>query len=84
MEKIRKAYVEVQAQFDADGNVWPSVIFWEDGTRYRIDQILDMRRAASLKAGGTGIRYKVRIGRNYSYIWREEDDRWFVEAKENG
>ena len=35
--------------------------------------------AASLKVGGRGIRYTVKIGANERYIFRDED-RWFVEA----
>ena len=41
---------------------------------------MDVRRAASLKAGGTGLRYRCLIGgreRNLFY----EDPRWFVERQ---
>ena len=79
---VRKVYVGVQADFDTDGNVLPTVIQWEDGTKYTVDKVLDIRRAASLKAGGSGIRYCIKIGNRQSYIWREDDDRWFVEAKQ--
>lgn len=34
---------------------------YEDGTVYEIDRELHVCRAASLKAGGVGIRYSVRI-----------------------
>ena len=81
MELARKVYVEVEAQFDTDGNVRPLSIRWEDGTRYYVERVVDVRRAASFKAGCTGMRYLVQIGRHRSYIWREQDDRWFVEAK---
>jgi hypothetical protein len=47
---------------------------------YEIDRILDVRPAASLKAGGAGIRYTCRIQGHETYIWLE-DNRWFVEAK---
>ena len=45
MELARKVYVEVQAQFDTDGNVWPLSIRWEDGTKYPVERVLDIRRA---------------------------------------
>ena len=48
-----------------------------DGTVF-----LDIRRAASLKAGGAGIRYICRIRGRVKYLWLEES-RWFVEAKES-
>ena len=77
-----KKYVEVTAKFDVDGTVVPLEIQWEDGTKCEIDRILDIRRAASLKAGGAGIRYICRIRGRVKYLWLEES-RWFVEAKES-
>lgn len=76
----RKVFVEVIAKFDTEGKITPLSLFWEDGTRYEIDRVLDMRRAASLKAGGMGIRYTIRIGGRDSYLFFERP-RWFVEAK---
>ncbi len=75
----RKVYVEVTARFDTDGRITPLSLTWEDGTVFEIDRVLDCRRAASLKAGGTGMRYTVRIGNQQSYLYYE-DPRWFVEA----
>ena len=43
-----KKYVEVTAKFDVDGTVFPLEIQWEDGAKFEIDRILDVRRAASL------------------------------------
>ena len=76
----RKVYVEVTARFDVDGKVTPLSLTWEDGTVFEIGRVLDCRRAASLKAGGIGMRYTVRIGNQQSYLYYE-DPRWFVEAK---
>ena len=77
----RKVFVEVTATFNTEGRIWPISLLWEDGTVYDIDRVLDVRRAASLKAGGMGIRYTVSIGGKQSYLFYEEP-RWFVEAKE--
>ena len=79
-EKPVKVYVAVDARFEADGRMTPAAVTWEDGTRYEIDRVLDVRRAASLKAGGAGVRYTVRIGRTQTFLFREED-RWFVERR---
>ena len=76
----RKVYVEVTARFDVDGKITPLSLTWEDGTVFEIGRVLDCRRAASLKAGGIGMRYTVRIGNQQSYLYYE-DPRWFVEAK---
>jgi len=77
---IRKVYVEVTARFDTEGNITPLSVTWEDGTVYTIDKVVDKRRAASLKAGGIGMRYTCRIVNQESYLFYEEP-RWFVEAK---
>lgn len=75
-----KVFVEVTAKFDTDGILTPLSLVWEDGTIYEIDRVLDVRRAASLRAGGMGIRYTVRIGGQQSYLFYEEP-RWFVQRK---
>lgn len=77
----RKVFVEVTATFDTEGRIRPISLLWEDGTVYEIDRVLNVRRAASLKAGGMGMRYTVSIGGKQSYLFYEEP-RWFVEAKE--
>ncbi len=75
-----KRYVEVVAVHAEDGRVTPREIVWSDGVRYPIDRVLDCRHAHSLKTGGCGMRYTVRVGGQATYLWRE-GDRWFVEAK---
>ncbi len=76
-----KVYVGVNARFEPDGRMTPLSVVCEDGCEYEIDRILDVRRAASLKAGGTGMRYTVRIGRTETFLFLEEN-RWFVERRE--
>ena len=76
----RKRYVEVLARTDEDGRITPVSVIWEDGRTFAIDQVLDVRQAASLKVGGTGVRYLIRIGQATAYLFYE-DPRWFVEEK---
>lgn len=76
--KYKKKYVEVTARFDTEGRVFPLKILWEDGSSYFIDKVLDVRPAASLKAGGAGIRYTCRINMTEKFLFLEES-RWFVE-----
>ena len=76
-----KIYVHVNADFFDDGRLRPKAIIWEDGTKYEIDKITDIRRAASLKAGGCGIRFTCMIRGGEHYLFYEENYRWFVEAK---
>lgn len=62
---MAKQYVDVYAHFDTLGNVTPVAMWWDDGRRFEIDKILDVRRAASLRAAGLGTRYTCRIlGKN--------------------
>ena len=72
-----KQYVSVTATFDVDGNILPLKINWDDGRTFDIDRITDVRYAASLKAGGAGIRYTCRIKQTEKYLFLE-DNRWFI------
>ncbi len=80
MEQSAKVYVAVNARFETDGRIMPLSITWEDGREFVIDRVLDVRKAASLKAGGAGTRYRVRIGYAETYLFLEEY-RWFVERR---
>ncbi len=75
-----KVYVDVVAHFDKEGNITPITIQWENGKIYEIDRVLDVRRCSSLRAGGSGMRYIVRIsGHNTSLFY--EEPAWFVERR---
>ena len=84
-----KVYVAVNADFTENGTMLPRKITWEDGTKYEIDRITDIRQAAAMKAGGQGDRYTVMLENQERYLFFERptdsDDasmvgRWFVEA----
>ena len=77
----RKVYVADDVHFDTEGKMLPMRIFWEDGTVYDVDRVSDVRRAASLKAGGQGIRYTIRVKGKQTYLYYE-NPQWFVEGKE--
>ena len=63
----RKVYVEVNVTHRPDG--------------YEIDRVIQKCRAASTKVGGTGIRYTVQICGKPTFLFDEENGKWFVEAK---
>ena len=77
---IRKVFVEVNVKFDSEGSMIPLSITWEDGRLFEIDKVTDIRKAASLKAGGIGVRYTILTNRKQTYLWYEEP-RWFVEGE---
>lgn len=77
---MEKVFVAVTARFDLEGMITPLSIEWKDGRQFTIDKVLDIRRSASLKAGGQGMRYTIRIGARTAYLFLEKT-RWFVEGK---
>ena len=76
----QKKFVEGVADFSPEGTLMPLTIVWDTGVRYQVDRVLDARQAHSLKTGGTGIRYTIRVGGRQTYLWFD-GQRWFVEAK---
>jgi len=79
MERVKK-YVPVLVHFDQEGKMRPVMIEFDEGQKYEIDKIVDVRRAACQSVGGVGDRYTVRIQGRESYLWFEKG-RWFVAAK---
>lgn len=77
---VTRVNVEIIARFDLEGCITPLKIIWEDGRTFTIDRILASQRAASLKAGGQGIRYTILVGGRQAYLFFE-DPIWFVEGK---
>lgn len=75
----RKLYLDVAVVFHADGRLEPKSVVWEDGRSYAIDAVADVRPAASLKAGGCGMRYTCRIRGRLVYLFLEDNNRWFME-----
>ncbi len=70
-------YIDVTARFYPDGTLVPLYITWTDGAVFEIDRVLDVRRAASLKKGGIGIRYTCRIRGRERYLFLD-GTRWFI------
>jgi hypothetical protein len=75
-----KRYVKVIAAFEDDGRITPLSVVWDNGRSFDIDHVWDARRATSLTAGGTGMRYPISILGKDTYLYFE-DPRWFVEEK---
>lgn len=76
----RRVYVRVIVEYDEAGGVRPLSITWEDGRKFEVDRLLDVRRAAATKAGGQGMRYTCRIMGHETYLFND-NGRWFVEGK---
>ncbi|MBC2724059.1 hypothetical protein [Desulfosporosinus sp.] len=84
-----KVYVEVVVAFAPDGSLLPRSLTWEDGRQYVIDQVLEVRPAPAMKAGGQGDRYTVRVQGRDRYLFFERNaslggnniGRWFAERR---
>lgn len=86
---VKKTYVEVNTDTDVNGHQSPRYIMWRDGRKLKIDKVRSIVPAASLKAGGAGLRYAIDINGERTYLFQEEvgasdltaTTRWFVEEK---
>lgn len=84
-----KVYVTVFVEHSSDGTMLPRVITWEDGLKYDIDRVIDIRPAYAAKAGGQGDRYTIQVNGARTYLYFERSTnltgnvigRWFVERK---
>ncbi len=76
----RKLYVTVSAEHRPDGTCLPKSIKLANNSEYFIDRIVQVKRSAS-DVGGRGVRYSIIIGRQQTYLYDEQNGKWFVEAK---
>ena len=76
-----KIYVTVTAEFTKDGRLLPKSFVWKDGHVYQIQRVTDIRRAASLRAGGAGMRYTCIVDGKESHLFYEDNNMWVVEER---
>ena len=67
------------AKMQDDGKIIPLTILWENGKTFNIDKVLDVRKKASTKGGGKGLRYTCKILGQERFLWLD-DNIWFVEV----
>ena len=78
---MSKVYVNVTAEFTADGRLLPKSFIWKDGHVYEIQRVTDVRRAASLKAGGAGMRYTCIVDGRESHLFYVDNNMCFMEER---
>lgn len=74
-----KVYIDVLAEFTKDGLLIPKQITWEDGRKYEITRVVDIKRMASTKAGGVGERYLCVVNNKRVSLYYEDNNMWFME-----
>ena len=84
-----KVYVNARVDFNSDGRMMPRRITWENGEKYTVDRVVDIKPAPALRSGGQGDRYTIIVNGIQSYIWFERSaditganlGKWFVERR---
>lgn len=74
---FNKNFIPVVAKFDTQGGMTPLAIEWH-GLTLSVDKVLDRRMAPSLKHGGYGMRFTIRIRNTLCYLFCDEG-KWFLE-----
>ena len=77
-EEHPKIYLKVRADYLPSGRIVPLMFRTEEGEKLVIDQIVDVRYAPALHAGGSGVRYTCRVGDRMLYLFRDTFG-WFAE-----
>lgn len=72
--------VEVIHSTSTEGVVTPLCIVWDDGRRFPVERVLERRPARSLKHGGQGVRFTVRVGQVVTHLWWD-GTYWSVDAR---
>ena len=76
---MNKKYVKVLVEINELGDKSPKTIYYDD-QKFQIDRVIDMKKCPSMKVGGIGERYTIRIGESVTYLFFE-NNKWFVEEK---
>ena len=75
----KRKYVDVICLNDQLGNLKPLYLIWDDDKKIPIKKIKQICNRASLKAGGSGLRYTCDFGNgNIRHLYLDKG-RWFVE-----
>ena len=76
---LEKKYVDVIAKHNIDGNIFPLAVNFKNHL-YEIDKIKYCCRAASLKFGGTGMRYTIVVNGHICFLYNEDNGKWFIDS----
>lgn len=77
--KSTKKPVGVYVYVSPEGSIRPLKIKWDDD-QFTVDKIYNILPAASLKAGGFGMRYSCRINGRDTHLFQEDGGTWFIDT----
>lgn|GEM_PF-2218973 len=82
-----RKYIKVIAEFSEEGLITPLSLILDDQI-YEIIKVVEVKRVAATKIGGTGYRYEVVADNKTIYIWLEDvvfsktiGARWFMDSE---
>ncbi|MBR6940943.1 MAG: hypothetical protein IKH65_09065 [Clostridia bacterium] len=84
---MNKIYVKADVFFDEYGRMMPQRLIWEDGRKFKIDRVTDIRESAAMRIGSQRDRYTISLCGQERYLFFERSTnlscniigRWFVE-----
>ena len=79
---IRK-YVDVICLNDKGGNIKPLYLIWDDIKKIPILKVTQICPRASLKVGGSGLRYTCLFSQNKVRHLYYDRGKWFVEVEDH-
>jgi hypothetical protein len=78
----QKKFVKVDCTITELGQLIPRRIYYDDLHVYEVDKILEVRKAASLKVGGNGLLYRIKIMNKETRIFFDDYEfKFFIENK---
>ena len=80
---MKRKYVDVICLNDQAGNVKPLYLIWNDSRKYPILKIKEICPRASLKVGGSGLRYTCLFDAGRVRHLYFDRGKWFVEVNDN-
>ncbi len=75
---MKQTYIRVDCKRSRDGTEKPSVIYWDDGRKWRVSKVLHISTPAENEF--EGIRYTILVGSAEQYLYKA-GDKWYVELK---
>lgn len=80
---MKRKYIDVICLNDQLGNIKPLFIIWDNQRKIPIIKVTDVCQRASLKAGGSGLRYTCVFENKLIRHLFYDRGKWFVEVNEN-
>lgn len=80
---MKRKYVDVICLNDQAGNVTPLFLIWNENRKIPIIKIKEICPRASLKVGGSGLRYTCVFDNNRIRHLFFDRGKWFVELQDN-